>query len=56
MIAIPLSTSLPSSDNMPQVVRWTRDDCQKLENAGVLTYKYELIEGVIYKLDQKFPQ
>ena len=52
---MPLSTSLPLSDNMPHVVRWTRDDCQKLEDAGVLTYKYELIEGVIYKLGQKFP-
>ncbi len=38
----------------PEAVRWTRDDCEALEKAGVLNYRYELIEGVIYKLSQNY--
>lgn len=34
-------------------VRWTRDDCAALERAGVLNYRYELIDGVILR---KMPQ
>jgi len=30
-------------------VLWTRDQCDALERAGVLTYRYELIEGVILR-------
>jgi Uma2 family endonuclease len=33
----------------PFAVVWTRDDCAKLEAVGVLNYRYELIEGVIYR-------
>ena len=38
----------------PEAVRWTRDDCNALEKAGCLNYRYELIEGVIYKLSQNY--
>ncbi len=38
----------------PEVVRWTRNDCDAFEKAGVLNYRYELIEGVIYKLSQNY--
>ncbi len=34
-------------------VIWTRADCETLERAGVLNYRYELIEGVILR---KMPQ
>jgi Uma2 family endonuclease len=41
---------------MKFAVRWTRDDCKKLEEAGVLNYRYELIEGVIIrKMGQHLP-
>ena len=36
----------------PEAVRWTRYDCDAFEKAGVLNYRYELIEGVIYKMSQ----
>ncbi len=34
----------------PTAVRWTRDDCDALERAGVLTARYELVEGMINKM------
>ena len=37
---------------LPEAVRWTRDDCAAFEKAGFLNYRYELIEGVIYKMSQ----
>ena len=38
----------------PEAVQWTRDDCDAFEKAGVLNYRYELIEGVIYKMSQNY--
>ena len=40
---------------MAFAVRWTRDDCKKLEAAGVLNYRYELIEGVIIRTSRYLP-
>ncbi|MBC8141225.1 MAG: Uma2 family endonuclease [Armatimonadetes bacterium] len=60
-----MMTSLPSLDTTPQVIgteriraafaiEWTRADCAKLEAAGVLTRRYELLEGdIVYKMPQK---
>ncbi len=46
----------PAPPYMEFAVRWTRDDCDKLEAAGVLHYRYELIEGVIIrKMGQYLP-
>lgn len=36
----------------PTAVRWTRQDCANLERAGFLTYRYELVEGVINRMGQ----
>jgi Uma2 family endonuclease len=36
----------------PTAVRWTRDDCDVFERAGVLKYRYELVDGVINRLGQ----
>lgn len=36
-------------DYAPLAVMWTRADCAALEKAGVLNYRYELIEGVILR-------
>jgi Uma2 family endonuclease len=41
--------AVPAREYMPFAVVWTRDDCEKLEAAGFLNYRYELIEGVILK-------
>ena len=38
----------------PTAVRWTRDDCDVFERAGVLVYRYELVEGVINRLGQNY--
>jgi Uma2 family endonuclease len=41
------------SGRWPFAVIWTRDDCAKLEAAGVLDYRYELVEGdIIRKMGQ----
>ena len=38
----------------PNAVKWTRADCEKLEAVGILTRRYELVEGdIIYKMPQK---
>ncbi len=35
-------------------IEWTRGDCYKLEESGVLTRRYELLEGdIIYQMPQK---
>ena len=39
----------------PQAIRWTRDDCDKLEQAGFLTEPYELVEGSINRMGQNMP-
>lgn len=36
----------------PTAVRWTREDCAALDRAGVLNYRYELVEGVINRMGQ----
>ena len=41
--------------NSPSAIRWTREDCARLEEAGFLNYRYELIEGVINKIGRKMP-
>ena len=38
----------------PTAVRWTREDCDNFERAGILTYRYELVEGVINRLGQNY--
>ncbi len=43
----------PATDYETMRVRWTRDDCEAFERAGVLTYRYELMDGVILR---KMPQ
>jgi Uma2 family endonuclease len=47
-----LSTRPESCVISPTAVRWTREDCESFERAGVLTYRYELVEGVINRLGQ----
>lgn len=39
-------------ENSPTAIRWTREDCAKLEQTGILNYRYELVEGVINRLGQ----
>jgi hypothetical protein len=41
-----------SSALSPHAVRWTREDCTKLEQVGALNYPYELVDGVINQLGQ----
>jgi Uma2 family endonuclease len=36
----------------PTAVRWTRQDCCAIERAGILTYRYELVEGIINRMSQ----
>jgi Uma2 family endonuclease len=36
----------------PTAVRWTRKDCDALERAGVLNYRYELVDGIINRMSQ----
>ncbi len=47
-------TMLPTI-NSPSAIRWTRNECAKLEEAGILDYRYELIDGVINKKGQRLP-
>jgi len=42
----------PAAQISPTAVRWTRQDCVALEHAGVLAYRYELVEGVINRMGQ----
>jgi len=39
----------------PWAIRWTRDGCAKLEEAGFLTERYELVEGSINRVGQNMP-
>ncbi|WP_394793515.1 Uma2 family endonuclease [Armatimonas sp.] len=42
--------------NTPHRILWTRTRCAALEAAGVLTHRYELIEGdILDKMGQKLP-
>jgi Uma2 family endonuclease len=42
-------------ESSPHAILWTRDDCAKMEAAGVLNYRYELVEGVVIKVGQNMP-
>ena len=41
-----------ANEKSPLEIRWTRQDCERLEESGFLTYRYELVEGAINKLGQ----
>ena len=47
--------SLTPDARIPTDIRWTRDQCTELEKAGVLDYRYELIEGEIVRMSQNMP-
>jgi Uma2 family endonuclease len=47
-----ITRAAPIAQISPKAVRWTRKDCDALERAGVLDYRYELVEGVINKMGQ----
>lgn len=47
-----MSAILMPPETSPTSIRWTREDCEKLENDGLLDYRYELVEGIIYKMPQ----
>src|SRR4051794_21723018 len=47
-----MADTLVPPEYPPNAIRWTRDDCGKIEAAGVLNYRYELVEGVIIKVGQ----
>lgn len=49
--AVPLATR----PRLPHAIVWTRDDCQKMEQAGILSRRYELIEGEIVYMTQFLP-
>ena len=36
----------------PTAVRWTRSDCVALQNAGVIMYRFELVDGIINNMSQ----
>jgi len=51
-------TTTPSSPRLrsPLAVIWTREDCEKLVAAGVLNYRFELVDGeIIKKVGQNLP-
>ncbi|HLK59189.1 MAG TPA: Uma2 family endonuclease [Chthonomonadaceae bacterium] len=41
-----------TEEHSPLAIRWTREDCENLERTGILTERYELVEGVINKMGQ----
>jgi Uma2 family endonuclease len=50
------TTPTPPRLRSPLAVIWTREDCAKLVAAGVLNYRYELVEGeIIKKVGQNLP-
>jgi Uma2 family endonuclease len=46
---------LEPTQSSPRAIRWTREDCARLEEAGVLVGPYELIEGSINRMGQNMP-
>ncbi len=36
----------------PTAVRWTRSECEALQNAGVIMYRFELVDGIINNMSQ----
>ena len=49
------ATLAPPTCEGPMKVLFTREDCDKFEETKVLDFKYELIEGVIYRMGQNYP-
>jgi Uma2 family endonuclease len=47
-----MADTLIPIEKSPLEIRWTRRDCDKIEAAGILNYRYELVEGAINKLGQ----
>jgi Uma2 family endonuclease len=47
-----MSDTLLAVERSPLEIRWTRDDCDRLEAAGFLNYRYELVEGAINRMGQ----
>ena len=47
--------TLTPDARIPTDIHWTRDQCKELEEAGVLDYRYELIEGEIIRMSQNMP-
>lgn len=47
-----MADTLLPPESSPLSVRWTRDDCARLEQAGVLSGRYELVEGSINRMGQ----
>ena len=43
---------IATSQISPTAVRWTRQDCEALEQASVLNFRYELVEGFINRMGQ----
>lgn len=49
-------TLLQRESRTPQALAWTRDDCQRMEDIGLLPERWELLRGeVISKMGQKVP-
>jgi Uma2 family endonuclease len=48
-------TTMPPYELPPRAMRWTRAMCARLEEAGILCERYELIEGVIFTVGQNMP-
>ena len=36
----------------PTAVRWTRSECEALQNAGVIQYRFELVDGIINNMSR----
>src|ERR1041385_4284155 len=51
-----LEPTSPPPAPPPNPIRWTRSQCTAMQDAGILTGRYELIEGeIISKMGQKRP-
>lgn len=50
-----MADTLIPSEFSPGAILWTREDCAKLEEAGILNYRYELVAGVINRMGQNMP-
>lgn len=46
----------PPPETAPNRIRWTRQQCEAIQDAGILTGRYELIDGeILSKMGQKPP-
>ena len=50
-----MPTLAPPTCEGPMKVLFTREDCEKIDEAKIFDFKYELIEGVIYRMGQNYP-